>query len=257
MESEKVKVLVTKSCPTLCDPMDCSPPGSSVRGISQARILEWVAIPFSKGSSQPRNWTQVSIWATREAHTHGNHSVDQDTQHQQPSKSLLPAWAKRPHPSTGDAGGWSGGNGKLAHSVGTEFPFCKIRRILEMDSGDGYPIVWMDLIPLNCTHKNGWDTRSYVDFTTMQYIEKYLIWDVLSGPVVKALPSNAGGASLIPSWGTKVPHAVGSGQIFFFFLKIPHLELGQLFNWVLQAPSGFHSDQSGQLNEAVTHLLGF
>jgi len=41
--------LVTKSCPTLCDPMDCSLPGSSVRGISQARILEWVAIPFSKG----------------------------------------------------------------------------------------------------------------------------------------------------------------------------------------------------------------
>ena len=42
------KVLVAQSCPTLCDPMDCSPPGSSVRGISQARILEWVAISFSK-----------------------------------------------------------------------------------------------------------------------------------------------------------------------------------------------------------------
>ena len=45
---------VTESCPTLCDPMDCSRPGSSVHGISQARILEWVAIPFSKASSQPR-----------------------------------------------------------------------------------------------------------------------------------------------------------------------------------------------------------
>ena len=54
MESEKVKVLVTQSCPTLCDPMDYSPPGSSVHGISQARILE-VAIPFSKGSFKPRN----------------------------------------------------------------------------------------------------------------------------------------------------------------------------------------------------------
>ena len=41
-------------CLTLCDPMDCSPPGSSVHGILQARILEWTAIPFSRGSSQPR-----------------------------------------------------------------------------------------------------------------------------------------------------------------------------------------------------------
>ena len=47
----KVKVLVTQSCLTLCDPVDCSPPGSSVHGILQARILEWVAIPFSRGSS--------------------------------------------------------------------------------------------------------------------------------------------------------------------------------------------------------------
>ena len=47
-------------CPTLCDPMDCSLPGSSVHGISQARILEWVAISSSEGSSQPREWTRVS-----------------------------------------------------------------------------------------------------------------------------------------------------------------------------------------------------
>ena len=44
--------LVTQSCPTLCDPKDCSPPGSSPHGIIQARILEWVAIPFSRESSQ-------------------------------------------------------------------------------------------------------------------------------------------------------------------------------------------------------------
>ena len=43
-----------QSCPTLCNPMDCSPPGSSVHGISQARILEWVAMPSSRGSSCPR-----------------------------------------------------------------------------------------------------------------------------------------------------------------------------------------------------------
>ena len=48
----KVKVKpVTHSCPTLCNPMDCSPPGSSVHGILQTRILEWVAISFSRGSS--------------------------------------------------------------------------------------------------------------------------------------------------------------------------------------------------------------
>ena len=51
---------VIQLCPTLCDPMDCSPPGSSVHGIFQARILEWVAIPFSRGSSWPRNQTWVS-----------------------------------------------------------------------------------------------------------------------------------------------------------------------------------------------------
>ena len=46
---------VTQSCPTLCDPMDCSLPDSSIHGIFQARILEWVAISFSRGSSLPRD----------------------------------------------------------------------------------------------------------------------------------------------------------------------------------------------------------
>ena len=49
------RVLVTQLCPTLCDPMDCSPPGSSVHGILQARTLEWVAISSSRGSSQPKD----------------------------------------------------------------------------------------------------------------------------------------------------------------------------------------------------------
>ena len=44
---------VTQSCPTLCDPMDCSPPGSSVHGVLQARILEWVVVPFSRNLSYP------------------------------------------------------------------------------------------------------------------------------------------------------------------------------------------------------------
>ena len=54
-----VKVLVTQACPTL-QTMDCSLPGSSVHGILQARILEWGAVPFSRGSSQPRDRTLVS-----------------------------------------------------------------------------------------------------------------------------------------------------------------------------------------------------
>ena len=56
---------VTQSCPTLCDPKDCSLPGSSVHGIFQARVLEWVAIPFSRGSSQPRDQTHASHIAGR------------------------------------------------------------------------------------------------------------------------------------------------------------------------------------------------
>ena len=68
------KVFVAQLCPILCDPINCSPPGSSVHGILQARILEWVAIPFSRGSFRPRDQTLVShiagrfftIWATRE-----------------------------------------------------------------------------------------------------------------------------------------------------------------------------------------------
>ena len=55
-----VVVLVAQSCPTLCDPMDYSPPDFSVQGILQARILEWGAIPFSRGYSRPRDQTHVS-----------------------------------------------------------------------------------------------------------------------------------------------------------------------------------------------------
>ena len=55
-----VCVLVAQSCLTLCDPMDCSSPGFSVHGILQERTLEWIAIHSSRGSSQPRDRTQVS-----------------------------------------------------------------------------------------------------------------------------------------------------------------------------------------------------
>ena len=56
-------VLITQSCPTLLDPVHCSPPGSSIHGISQARILECVAIPFARGSSRPRDRTCISCIA--------------------------------------------------------------------------------------------------------------------------------------------------------------------------------------------------
>ena len=67
--------LVTQSCLTLCDPVACSLPGSSVHGISQARKLAWVALSSSRGSSRPRDQTHVScigrqilhLWVTREA----------------------------------------------------------------------------------------------------------------------------------------------------------------------------------------------
>ena len=55
---------VAQSCPTLWDPVDCSLPGSSIHGIFKARILEWVAISFFRGSSQPRDQTQVSCITT-------------------------------------------------------------------------------------------------------------------------------------------------------------------------------------------------
>ena len=87
--NEKKKSL--QLCLTLCDPTDCSPPGSSVHGVLQARTLEWAAIPFSRGSSRPRDWTWVSwtasgacaVWVAREAPLISNkaenpftHSID-------------------------------------------------------------------------------------------------------------------------------------------------------------------------------------
>ena len=65
LSQETQGVWVTQACPTLCDPVDCSLPGSSVHGIVQAGILEWVAISFSRASAWLRNWTLVSRFAGR------------------------------------------------------------------------------------------------------------------------------------------------------------------------------------------------
>ena len=77
----KVKSEVAQLCPTLCDLLDCSLLGFSVQGIFQARVPEWVAISFSRGSSRHRDWTQISLitglpftlWATREDSIFGVH----------------------------------------------------------------------------------------------------------------------------------------------------------------------------------------
>ena len=55
-----ITLMCAQLCPTLCEPMDCSPPSSSVHGIFHARILEWVAIPYPRGSSQPGDQTCIS-----------------------------------------------------------------------------------------------------------------------------------------------------------------------------------------------------
>ena len=86
--------LVTRLSLTLCDPTDCSPPGSSVHGILQARIVEWAAIPFCRGSSQPRDQTHVSctegrfftIWASRGVDSLGYDSAIKN-------KELMPSTA--------------------------------------------------------------------------------------------------------------------------------------------------------------------
>ena len=105
-----VPCLVAQSYLTLCNPMDCSPPGSSVHGILHARKLELVAISSFRGSSQPRDWSQVShiagrfftIWATREAHIYPHFHCSVQFSHSIVSSCLWPhglQHARPPWPS--------------------------------------------------------------------------------------------------------------------------------------------------------------
>ena len=71
--------LVVQLCPAFCDPMDCSPPDSSVHEILQARILEWVAIPFSRGSS----WSKDGIWVF---------CIEADSSPSEPPGKPMPHW---------------------------------------------------------------------------------------------------------------------------------------------------------------------
>ena len=100
-------------CPTLCNPMNCSPPGSSIHGIVQARVLEWVAISFSRGSSQPRDQTRVSCtagrfftdWATREALLKPN--TNQRLRFDQHPRASLAAQAVKNLPAMQETWVWS------------------------------------------------------------------------------------------------------------------------------------------------------
>ena len=93
IQLEGLKVCICVSCLTVCNPTNCTPPGSSIRGILQARILEWIASPFSRGSSQlrDRNWVSrtagrfFTVWVTREA----------PKQQQQLIKHYCTSWVQR------------------------------------------------------------------------------------------------------------------------------------------------------------------
>ena len=80
---------VAQLCPTLCDPMKCNLPGFSIQGIFQARVLEWVAISFSRGSSRPRGWTQVSCIVGRSfyplSHQRSHHNKNKLKMDQRPN----------------------------------------------------------------------------------------------------------------------------------------------------------------------------
>ena len=114
---------VTQSYPTLCDPMDCSLPGSSVYGIFQAIVLEWIAISFSRGSSQPRDRTQVShiidrcftVWATREV-------LSKRSQTQKATPCMIPCmWHSRKGKSKGTENIWMAAKGWRWGLTGTGY----------------------------------------------------------------------------------------------------------------------------------------
>ena len=117
---------VTQSCPTLCDPMHCSLPGSLVHGIFQARVLEWVAISFSRGSSQPRERTRVSQTASRH----------------------VTVWATREAPAMRGAGGGVSQMSQLLASGGQNIGVSSSTSVLPKNTQDWYPFRWTGWISL-------------------------------------------------------------------------------------------------------------
>ena len=108
-----------QSCPTLCDPMDCSPPGTVVHGILQARTLEWVAISYAKGSSQPRNRTLVSCISGRLFTSYKGRPLQSTEQHLQ----ILPLDVSSvPHPLSPTPSQ----DKKMSHETVPKVPWDKI-----------------------------------------------------------------------------------------------------------------------------------
>ena len=87
-------MVVAQLCLTLCDPLDCSPPGSSVHGILQGKILEWVAILFSRRSSQPRDQTQSPVLqaASLPSEPPGKPHVGMEISQKKTRASLVTQW---------------------------------------------------------------------------------------------------------------------------------------------------------------------
>ena len=111
------RVLVSQLYPTLCDPMDCSPPGSSVRGILQAKILEWVAMPFSKVSSRPARFLPFDSANQSQLYMH-----------------LLPPSFSSPHPI------------HLSHHSASDWAPCAMKQLLTSHPSHTRQCVYVDAV---------------------------------------------------------------------------------------------------------------
>ena len=148
---------VAQSRLSLCNPMDCSLPGSSIHGILQARILEWVAISYSRGSSQPRDQTRISyiasrffpVWATRKTHVRlGSEMEVKSLSH---VRLFVTPWtvAYQGPPSVGFSRQeyWSG------------LPFPSPRDLPNPGIEPGSPALWADALPSEPPGKLTWGLR--------------------------------------------------------------------------------------------------
>ena len=157
-------------CPTLSDPLDCSPPGSFVHGILQARLLEWVAVPSSRGSSQPRDSTCVSCtagWACREAHTGSGWAPNptwltplfKGELWIQTRRGALRGLALSCHESRNSQ--------QLQEAAGTDFPWC-FQRPWPW-SWDFQPLrLWDNEVLLKCWVYGDWVNRSPSKLTELE-----------------------------------------------------------------------------------------
>ena len=142
-----MKVLVAQSCLTLCNPMDYSPPSSSVHEILQTKILKWVSIPFSRGSSPPRDQTWVSctagrfftVWASKEAHEHA--AVLSYSRKDTMGTSLEVQWLWLCAPNEGGTGSIPGRRTKILHRMAKKKKRRRRRRRKDTMSGTAQQVL--------------------------------------------------------------------------------------------------------------------